>query len=160
MQLIFSPKGSGYEAVDKSDNKKMYSLKKKTFGTGVYILNDKSNYKLYTFTQLKTISKPSFSVSHDKDEIIKFVCKSLEGTLILSAIGYDISGNPLNYTASSEDHYHFTIKNGEEIIGTVEAVHTLSNTIQYELSFDDDIYDDYISLFPAAIDMSFRQLYK
>ena len=178
MELIMTSKGHKYTVTDRK-GRTLYSVKKKGFGAGKYVLLDASNYHLYSIAQVGDERKPAFNISHNDRGIIALSCKSmfLDPTILVK--GKDTSGTPVNYAIASKDHRNFTIliplpekpkeeeeenkdENEEtpepENVGSIKTVLTASGDFQYEIEIENKIFDDFIPLFAVAIDLAFGDM--
>ena len=179
MELIISSKGHKYTVTDKK-GRTLYSVKKKGFGAGRYVLLDASNYHLYSLTSVGEERKPAFNISHNDRGIIALTCKSmfLDPTIIVK--GKDTSGTEVHYALASKDHRNFNIlipqteKEEEEKdeneneneetsedegkVGSIRTMLTPAGDFQYELEIENKIFDDFIPLFAVAIDLAFADM--
>ncbi len=147
MELLLLIKGSKYTVEDKK-SRLLYTIKKKGFGNTKFILLDASNYNLYTLMNTTSSdSKPSFTVILNDDTFMLINCKSrfLDPTITCE-------GKNLSYTITSQNRRDFTITfNGEEK-GKIETNVSASGELQYDITIDDKIFDDYIPLFAVVAD--------
>ena len=173
MELIISSKGHKYTVTD-NKGRVLYSVKKKGFGAGRYVLLDASNYHLYSLVRVGEENRPAFNISHNDRGIIGLTCKSmfLDPTIIVK--GKDTSGIEVNYELSSKDHKHFNIikpvpkkeedEENEETpedegkVGTIKTMLTAAGDFQYEIEIENKIFDDFIPLFAVAIDLAFGDI--
>ncbi|MBR1591733.1 MAG: hypothetical protein IJ666_01835 [Ruminococcus sp.] len=176
MELIISSKGHKYFVTDKK-GRTLYSVKKKGFGAGRYVLLDASDYHLYSLTSVGEERKPVFNISHNDRGIISLTCKSmfLDPTIIVN--GKDTSGTDVKYELASKDHKDFAILMGieekkeesdeeenkekksddERKVGGIKTIRTATGDLQYEIEIDNKIFDDFIPLFAVAIDLAFGE---
>ena len=173
MELIVSSKGHKYTVTDKK-GRTLYSVKKKGFGAGRYVLLDASNYHLYSLVPVGEERKPAFNISHNDRGIIGLTCKSmfLDPTIIVK--GKDTSGTEVNYALASKDHRNFTIliprpekkdegedeehSEEDESVGSIKTILTASGDFQYEVEIESKIFDDFVPLFAVAIDLAFGDI--
>ncbi|MCM1133364.1 MAG: hypothetical protein NC340_07820 [Ruminococcus flavefaciens] len=167
MELVISVKGNKYTVQDKGQARTLYTVKKKGFGAGRYVLLDASNYNLYSLVQTGEDRKPSYIITHNDISIMQLSCKSmfLDPTILID--GKDLSKNTVKYSLASKDHRNFEIlrDNGDkekekEKVGSIITKFTMSKDLQYEVEIDNKIFDDYIPLFAVAIDLTFGELNK
>ena len=92
MELMISVKGNKYTVTDKKQQRLLYTIKKKAFSMGRYILLDASNYQLYTIVQTSDDRKPTFSITHNDASIMKLECKSLFLDPTINVSGKDTAG--------------------------------------------------------------------
>ena len=154
MELTISVKGTKYTVEDKK-GRTMYSVKKKGFGAGKFILLDASNYHLYSLLQRGDERKPTFSVTHNERAFLEISCKSLflDPTL-------DITGKDENYKLASKDHREFDLLKDGEVKGHLKTLMTVNGELQYEFEIDNMIFDDYLVLFVVAVDRTFGEMNK
>ena len=62
MELMISIKGNKYTVTDKKQSRLLYTIKKKAFSGGRYLLLDASNYQLYTIIQVSDDRKPKVKI--------------------------------------------------------------------------------------------------
>lgn len=160
MELTISIKGHKYTVQDKGKRRLLYSIKKKGFGNGRYVLLDASNYNLYSLIQTGEDRKPAFSINHNDIPIISITCKSLFLDPTVNADGRDTVGNSIRYSFVSKDHKDFEILRDGINVGSLKTLLTVSGELQYEMSIDDKVFDDYIPLFVLAIDLTFGDMNK
>lgn len=160
MELLVSVKGNKYTIQDKEKARTLYTVKKKGFGAGRYILLDASNYNLYSLVQTGEDRKPSFIITHNDIAIIQLSCKSMFLDPTITVEGKDLSKNDVNYTLASKDHRNFEILKEDEKMGSIITKLTMAKDLQYEIEINNKIFDDYIPLFAVAIDLTFGELNK
>lgn len=160
MELIISVKGNKYTVQDKGQARALYTVKKKGFGAGRYVLLDASNYNLYSLVQTGEDRKPSFIITHNDISIMQLSCKSMFLDPTISVDGKDLSKNAVKYTLASKDHRDFEILREDEKVGSIATKITMAKDLQYELEIDNKIFDDYIPLFAVAIDLTFGEMNK
>ncbi len=158
MELIISAKNGKYYVTDKKD-RNLYTVKKKAFGKGKFVLHDASNYNLYTLSQIGDERKPAFNISHNEKGIISLSCKSMFLDPTINVKGKDTSGTAVMYDLVSKDHRDFKIvRNGDEEVGSITTRLTAAGDFQYGLEIEDKIFDDYIPLFAVAVDLAFADM--
>ncbi|MDO4863793.1 MAG: hypothetical protein Q4A05_06465 [Ruminococcus sp.] len=160
MELMISVKGSKYTVTDKKQQRLLYTVKKKTFGGGRYLLLDASNYQLYTIVQTSDDRKPTFSITHNDVSILKLECKSLFLDPTINVDGKDTAGTPIKYNIASKDHRDFQLFRDDLNVGRLVVHTTVSGDLQYEITIEDKVFDDYIPLFAVAIDLTFGDMNK
>ncbi len=160
MELIISVKGNKYTVQDKGKGRILYTIKKKGFGAGRYVLLDASNYNLYSLVQTGEDRKPSFIVTHNEISIMQLSCKSMFLDPTITVNGKDLSKNPIKYILASKDHRDFEILREDDKVGSISTKITMAKDLQYELEIDNSIFDDYIPLFAVAIDLTFGEMNK
>lgn len=147
MELLLLIKGNKYIVEDKK-SRLLYTVKKKGFGNTKFVLLDASNYNLYTLMNTTSSdAKPSFTVILNDDTFMLINCKSkfLDPTITCE-------GKNLSYTLTSKNRRDFTIMfNGEEK-GKIETNVSVSGELQYDITIDDKMFDDYIPLFAVVAD--------
>ncbi|MDE5765402.1 MAG: hypothetical protein K2N49_00955 [Ruminococcus sp.] len=158
MELMISSKGSKYIVEDKEQKRIIYTVKKKGFGAGRYLLMDPSNYQLYSLVQTSADRKPSFIIGHNDSTIMQLVCTSLFLEPSISVTGKDIQGVEAKYSIASKDHRNFDILKDDVKCGTLRTNNTVSNELQYDLDIDNKVFDDYIPLFVIAVDLTFGDI--
>lgn len=160
MELIISVKGNKYTVQDKGQARTLYTVKKKGFGAGRYVLLDASNYNLYSLVQTGEDRKPSFIITHNDISIMQLSCKSMFLDPTISVNGKDLSKMAVKYNLASKDHRDFDILKDEEKVGSILTKITMAKDLQYELEINNKIFDDYIPLFAVAIDLTFGEMNK
>ncbi|MBP3379903.1 MAG: hypothetical protein J6K77_03450 [Ruminococcus sp.] len=158
MELMITLKGSKYTVQDKKQGRTVYTIKKKGFGAGRYLLLDPSNYQLYSLVQVTEERKPTFIISHNDSSIMTISCKSLflDPTIIVE--GRDINGNVMKYALVSKDHKNFELQKDGLACGSVRTELTVAKELQYDVVIEDKIFDDYIPLFAIAVDLAFGEI--
>lgn len=160
MKLMISMKGSKYVVEDKAKKRTIYTVKKRGFGVGRYLLMDPSNYQLYSLVQVSEDRKPAFIISHNDVSIMQLVCTSLFLDPSISVKGKDIQGTEAKYNIASKDHRNFDIIKDDVKCGSIKTNNTVNNDLQYDLDIDDKVFDDYIPLFVIAVDLTFGDINK
>ncbi len=157
MELTISIKGSKYIVQDKKQARQIYTIKKKGFGGGRFLLMDASNYQLYSLMQISGERKPSFIISHNDVSIMQLACKSLFLDPTINVEGKDIQGTLIKYDIASKDHRNFELLKDGISVGSITNVN-MNKELQYDLVIDDKIFDDYIPLFALAVDLTFGDM--
>lgn len=160
MELMISVKGNKFTVTDKKQQRLLYTIKKKAFGGGRYLLLDASNYQLYTIVQTSDDRKPTFSITHNDVSILKLECKSLFLDPTITVDGKDTAGSPIKYSILSKDHRDFQLLKDELPVGKLLVHITVSGELQYEITIEDKVFDDYIPLFAIAVDLTFGNMNK
>ena len=158
MELTISTKGSKYVVQDKKRSRQIYTIKKKGFGGGRFLLMDASNYQLYSLMQVSDERKPTFIISHNDVSIMQLACKSLFLDPTINVEGKDIQGTVIKYDIASKDHRNFEILKEGLSVGTVKTNVNMNKELQYDLVIDDKVFDDYIPLFVLAVDLTFGDM--
>lgn len=147
MELMLLIKGNKYIVEDKK-SRLLYTVKKKGFGNTKFILLDASNYNLYTLMNTtSTDSKPTFTIILNDATFMLITCKSrfLEPTITCE-------GKNLSYTITSQNRRDFNIIFDGEEKGKIETSVSVSGELQYDITIDDKMFDDYIPLFAVVVD--------
>ena len=97
MELMISIKGNKYTVTDKKQSRLLYTIKKKAFSGGRYLLLDASNYQLYTIIQVSDDRKPKFAITHNDVSIMALECKSLFLDPTITVEGKDTAGTVISY---------------------------------------------------------------
>lgn len=160
MELMISYKNNKYIVQDKTHQRQIYTIKKKGFGAGRYVLIDPSNYLLYSLTQIMTERKPVFIVSHNDVSIMQLNCKSLFLDPTINVEGKDINGNIIKYDIASKDHRNFELLKDGVKVGYIKTNSTVNQELQYDLEIEDSMFDDYVPLFALAVDLTFGEINK
>ena len=160
MELMISVKGNKFTVTDKKQQRLLYTIKKKAFSSGRFILLDASNYQLYTIVQTSDDRKPTFSITHNDVSIMKLDCKSLFLDPTITVAGKDTAGTKINYSIASKDHRDFQLLKDDMNVGKLVVHLTVSGELQYEIEIDDKVFDDYIPLFAIAVDLTFGNMNK
>ena len=153
MELLVTPKSNKYNVEDKKQ-RLLYSVKKKGFGQR-YNLLDASSYVLYTLLQTGEDRKPAFSIILNDSVFLKMECKSLFLDPTLTAEGRD-----LKFSIASKDRKEFDIILNGNNVGKIQTNQMLSGELQYEITIENNAFDDYIPLFAVAIDRAFGEMNK
>ncbi|MDE6666524.1 MAG: hypothetical protein K2K14_10150 [Ruminococcus sp.] len=153
MDLVVLTKGNKYIVEDKK-SRLLYTVKKKGFSSK-YVLLDSSNYNLYTLLQTGEERKPSFIIVLNDATFMTISCKSLflDPTIICE-------GKNMSFTLASKDRREFTILSGNDKMGSISTRSSVSGDLQYDITVDDKIFDDYIPLFAVIIDRAFGVMNK
>lgn len=160
MELTVTVKGSKYIVQDKKLSRLLYTVKKKGFGAGKYILMDASNYSLYSFVQTGDDRKPTFAILNNDVQLINLACKSLFLDPTITVQGRDTGGDTVDIAVTSKDHRSFRIVKDGVDVGAVKVLLTVSGDLQYEIVIEDKVFDDYIPLFAVAVDITFGDMNK
>ncbi len=154
MDLVVLTKGNKYIVEDKK-SRLLYTVKKKGFGNSKFVLLDASNYNLYTLLQTGEERKPSFTIVLNDATFMTITCKSLflDPTIICE-------GKDMSFTLASKDRREFTILTGSDKKGSISTRITVSGDLQYDITVEDKIFDDYIPLFAVIIDKAFGVMNK
>ncbi len=154
MDLVVLTKGNKYIVEDKK-SRLLYTVKKKGFGNSKFVLLDSSNYNLYTLLQTGEERKPSFSIVLNDVTFMTITCKSLflDPTIICE-------GKDMKFTLASKDRREFTILSGDDKKGSISTRISVSGDLQYDITVEDKIFDDYIPLFAVIIDRAFGVMNK
>ncbi|MDE5937328.1 MAG: hypothetical protein K2G83_07990 [Ruminococcus sp.] len=160
MELTISVKGNKYTVQDKGQSRVLYTVKKKGFGAGRYVLLDASSYNLYSLVQTGEDRKPSFIITHNDISIMQITCKSMFLDPTINIEGKDISKHPVRYSLASKDHRNFEILRDDTKVGAIITKVTMAKDLQYELEIENKIFDDYIPLFAVAVDLTFGDMNK
>ena len=158
MELTISTKGSKYVVQDKNRSRQIYTIKKKGFGGGRFLLMDAIKYQLYSLMQVSDERKPNFIISHNDVSIMQLACKSLFLDPTINVEGKDIQGTVIKYDIASKDHRNFEILKEGLSVGTVKTNVNMNKELQYDLVIDDKVFDDYIPLFVLAVDLTFGDM--
>lgn len=153
MDLVVLTKGNKYIVEDKK-SRLLYTVKKKGFSSK-YVLLDSSNYNLYTLLQAGEERKPSFIIVLNDATFMTVSCKSLFLDPTITCEGKNMS-----FTLASKDRREFTILSGNDKKGSISTRSSVSGDLQYDITVDDKIFDDYIPLFAVIIDRAFGVMNK
>lgn len=160
MELTVTIKGSKFIVQDKKLSRLLYTVKKKGFGAGKYVLMDASNYNLYSFVQTGDDRKPTFSILNNDVPLMNLACKSLFLDPTITVSGKDTGGSTVDIAITSKDHKFFRIVKDGADVGTLKVLLTISGDLQYEIAIEDKIFDDYIPLLAVAADITFGDMNK
>ena len=152
MELMISVKGNKFTVTDKKQQRLLYTIKKKAFSSGRFILLDASNYQLYTIVQTSDDRKPTFSITHNDVSIMKLECKSLFLDPTINVTGKDTAGTKIVFDIASKNHRDFQLLRDGLNVGKLLVHLTVAGELQYEIEIEDKVFDDYIPLFAVAID--------
>ncbi len=154
MDLVVITKGNKYIVEDKK-SRLLYTVKKKGFGNSKSVLLDASNYNLYTLLQTGEERKPSFVIVLNDATFMTISCKSLflDPTIICKA-------KDMTFTLASKDRREFSILLDNDKKGSISTRISVSGDLQYDITVEDKIFDDYIPLFAVIIDKAFGAMNK
>lgn len=153
MKLFVIPKGSKFAVQDEKD-KRLYTVKKKSFGNK-HILLDQNEYELYSLEQTINGKKPEFQIILNDDSFMNMRCLS-----VFLDPSFECYGNGMNFLLKSKDRKNFEIiKDGHEV-GSMKTVTMMTGELQYEIDIKNIDFDDYIPLFAIAIDRAFGDINK
>ena len=158
MELMISVKGNKFTVTDKKQQRLLYTIKKKAFSSGRYVLLDASSYQLYTIVQTSDDRKPTFSITYNDVSIMKLDCKSLFLDPTITVSGKDTAGTKINYSIASKDHRDFQLLKDDLNVGRMQVHLTVGGELQYEIEIEDKVFDDYIPLFAVAVDLTFGNM--
>lgn len=147
MELMVLIKGNNKYTVEDKKSRLLYSIKKKGFNNSKLNLLDASNYNLYT---LMTTGEMSYTIVLNDDTFMLINCKSkfLDPTI-------DCEGKQLKYILKSKNSRDFSIIVNDEEKGMIKTNVSVAGELQYDISIEDKIFDDYIPLFAVVIDKIF-----
>lgn len=147
MHLMILIKGNNKYTVEDKKSRLLYTIKKKGFGNNKLVLLDASNYNLYT---LMTTGEMSYTVILNDDTFMLISCKSkfLDPTI-------NCNGKEFSCNLKSKNSRDFSIMVGDEEKGMIETNVSVSGELQYDLTIEDKLFDDYIPLFAVVIDKIF-----
>lgn len=160
MELTMFSKGNKYIIQDKKESRQIYTIKKKGFGAGRYVLLDASNYQLYSLAQITDERKPTFIISHNDVSIMQLTCRSLFLDPTINVEGKDIQGTIIKYDIASKDHKNFQIIKDGTPIGAIKTKYSANSELQYDFEIENKVFDDYIPLFVMAVDLTFGEMNK
>lgn len=154
MELTVLSKNNGYTVHEKSSNKTLYNVKKKTFGQKWNLL-DTSKYNLYTLAQMGDEKKPAFAIILNDVTFLTIECKSLflDPTLVAKS-------RSMCYNLVSKDRREFDIVFNDKNIGHISTKISVTGELQYDIDIENKFFDDYIPLFAVAIDRTFGEMNK
>lgn len=158
MELTMFMKGNKYIIQDKKASRQIYTIKKKGFGSGSYVLLDASNYRLYSFMQITEERKPTFIISHNDVSIMQLSCRSLFLDPTITVEGKDLQREVIKYDVASKDHKNFQIIKDGNVVGSVKTKYGSNSELQYDFDIEDKVFDDYIPLFVLAVDLTFGEM--
>lgn len=147
MQLIILITGTNKYAVQDKKSRQIYTIKRKGFSNNKLVLLDASNYHLYT---LMTNGEMSYTVVLNDDTFMLISCKSkfLDPTI-------KCNGKEFSCNLKSTNSRDFSIMVGDEEKGMIETNISANGELQYDLTIDDKLFDDYIPFFAVVIDKIF-----
>lgn len=160
MELTMFMKGNKYIIQDKKQSRQIYTIKKKGFGAGKYVLLDASNYQLYSFMQITEERKPTFIISNNDVSIMQLSCRSLFLDPTITVEGKDLQKEIIKYDVASKDHKNFQIIKDGTVVGAVKTKYGANSELQYDFEIDNKVFDDYIPLFVLAVDLTFGEMNK
>ncbi len=147
MELILLIKGNNKYTVEDKKSRLLYTIKKKGFNNSRLTLLDASNYNLYT---LMTTSEMSYTIILNDDTFMLINCKS---KFLNPTINCD--GKEFKCNLTSKNSRDFSIMVNDEEKGTIKTDVSMSGELQYIITIEDKMFDDYIPLFAVVIDKIF-----
>lgn len=158
MELFLVPKGSKFIVQDKK-KRLLYTVKKKAFG-GKFLLLDASGYELYSFINTIQGKKPEFNIILNDKIFMTIKCLSV---FLDPSIEFDYQEDKfkdIKYTLKSSDRKNFTLLRNNEEVGSVRTIVDMDKDLCYEISIEDQFFDDYIPLFALAVERAFGDMNK
>lgn len=158
MELFLVPKGSKFIVQDKK-KRLLYTVKKKAFG-GKFLLLDASGYELYSFINTVQGKKPEFNIILNDKIFMTIKCLSV---FLDPSIEFDYQEDKfkdIKYTLKSSDRKNFTLLRNNEEVGSVRTIVDMDKDLCYEISIEDQFFDDYIPLFALAVERAFGDMNK
>ena len=158
MELFLVPKGSKFIVQDKK-KRLLYTVKKKAFG-GKFLLLDASGYELYSFINTVQGKKPEFNIILNDKIFMTIKCLSV---FLDPSIEFDYQEDKfkdIKYTLKSSDRKNFTLLRNNEEVGSVRTIVDMDKDLCYEISIEDQFFDDYIPLFALAVERTFGDMNK
>ena len=158
MELFLVPKGSKFIVQDKK-KRLLYTVKKKAFG-GKFLLLDASGYELYSFINTVQGKKPEFNIILNDKIFMTIKCLSV---FLDPSIEFDYQEDKfkdIKYTLNSSDRKNFTLLRNNEEVGSVRTIVDMDKDLCYEISIEDQFFDDYIPLFALAVERTFGDMNK
>ncbi len=158
MELFLVPKGSKFIVQDKK-KRLLYTVKKKAFG-GKFLLLDASGYELYSFINTIQGKKPEFNIILNDKIFMTIKCLSVFLDPSIEFNYQEDKFKDIKYTLKSSDRKNFTLLRNNEEVGSVRTVVDMDKDLCYEISIEDQFFDDYIPLFALAVERAFGDMNK
>lgn len=154
MELYVVPKNAEkYNVFDKKD-RRIYKISKKKFAKN-WVLQDASDYALYSMVQTSTGKKPAFKIEFNDAPFMIVTCKS-----IYLDPSLECEGQGMKFELKSRDRKNFEFfKNGTKV-GTISTEKQTNNEPKYYINMEDKAFDDYIPIFAVCIDKCFSGMNK
>lgn len=158
MELFLVPKGNKFIVEDKK-KRLLYTIKKKAFDKR-FLLLDASGYELYSFNQTVQGKKPEFEIILNDKIFMVVRCLSvfLDPSIEFEHRGEKLAG--IKYTLKSSDRKNFTLFREDIEVGYVHAITTMDSELRYEISIENEFFDDYIPFFALAVERAFGDMNK
>lgn len=158
MELFLVPKGSKFIVQDKK-KRLLYTIKKKAFG-GKFLLLDASGYELYSFINTIQGKKPEFNIILNDKIFMTIKCLSVFLDPSIEFNYQEDKFKDIKYTLKSSDRKNFTLLRNNEEVGSVRTIVDMDKDLCYEISIEDQFFDDYIPLFALAVERAFGDMNK
>lgn len=158
MELFLVPKGSKFIVQDKK-KRLLYTVKKKAFG-GKFLLLDASGYELYSFINTIQGKKPEFNIILNDKIFMTIKCLSVFLDPSIEFNYQEDKFKDIKYTLKSSDRKNFTLLRNNEEVGYVRTIVDMDKDLCYEISIEDQFFDDYIPLFALAVERAFGDMNK
>ncbi len=158
MELFLVPKGSKFIVQDKK-KRLLYTVKKKAFG-GKFLLLDASGYELYSFINTIQGKKPEFNIILNDKIFMTIKCLSVFLDPSIEFNYQEDKFKDIKYTLKSSDRKNFTLLRNNEEVGSVRTIVDMDKDLCYEISIEDQFFDDYIPLFALAVERAFGDMNK
>ena len=158
MELFLVPKGSKFIVQDKK-KRLLYTVKKKAFG-GKFLLLDASGYELYSFINTIQGKKPEFNIILNDKIFMTIKCLSVFLDPSIEFNYQEDKFKDIKYTLKSSDRKNLTLLRNNEEVGSVRTVVDMDKDLCYEISIEDQFFDDYIPLFALAVERAFGDMNK
>ena len=158
MELFLVPKGSKFIVHDKK-KRLLYTVKKKAFG-GKFLLLDASGYELYSFINTIQGKKPEFNIILNDKIFMTIKCLSVFLDPSIEFNYQEDKFKDIKYTLKSSDRKNFTLLRNNEEVGSVRTIVDMDKDLCYEISIEDQFFDDYIPLFALAVERAFGDMNK
>lgn len=158
MELFLVPKGSKFIVQDKK-KRLLYTVKKKAFG-GKFLLLDASGYELYSFINTVQGKKPEFNIILNDKIFMTIKCLSVFLDPSIEFNYQEDKFKDIKYTLKSSDRKNFTLLRNNEEVGSVRTIVDMDKDLCYEISIEDQFFDDYIPLFALAVERAFGDMNK
>lgn len=158
MELFLVPKGSKFIVQDKK-KRLLYTVKKKAFG-GKFLLLDASGYELYSFINTIQGKKPEFNIILNDKIFMTIKCLSVFLDPSIEFNYQEDKFKDIKYTLKSSDRKNFTLFRNNEEVGSVRTIVDMDKDLCYEISIEDQFFDDYIPLFALAVERAFGDMNK
>lgn len=121
---------------------------------------DASGYELYSFINTIQGKKPEFNIILNDKIFMTIKCLSVFLDPSIEFNYQEDKFKDIKYTLKSSDRKNFTLLRNNEEVGSVRTIVDMDKDLCYEISIEDQFFDDYIPLFALAVERAFGDMNK